>query len=67
MASWTPATVVSRSSTICEIDTFMTLLSSTITNWADARMAIEIHFLSMGAMVRGGVVSAAAPPTRPVR
>jgi hypothetical protein len=32
--------VVSRSATICEIDTFMTLLSSTITNCADARIAM---------------------------
>jgi hypothetical protein len=31
---------VSRSATICEIDTFMTLLSSTITNCADAKIAI---------------------------
>ena len=34
IASWTPWIVVSRSSTICEIDTFMTLESSTITNCA---------------------------------
>src|SRR5690242_548817 len=34
---------VSRSATICEIDTFMTLLSSTITNCADARMAMGSH------------------------
>ena len=40
MASWTPWIVVSRSATICEIDTFMTLLSSTITNCAAARIAI---------------------------
>src|SRR5436190_16332796 len=40
IASWTPAIVVSRSLTICEIDTFMTLLSSTITNCAAARMTI---------------------------
>ena len=40
IASWTPWIVVSRSATICEIDTFMTLLSSTITNCADARIAI---------------------------
>jgi hypothetical protein len=32
--------VVSRSATICEIDTFITLLSSTITNCADAKIAI---------------------------
>ena len=40
IASWTPWIVVSRSATICEIDTFMTLLSSTITNCAAARIAI---------------------------
>src|SRR3954451_9840135 len=40
MASCTPVIVVSRSATICEIDTFMTLLSSTITNCATPRMAI---------------------------
>jgi hypothetical protein len=40
IASWTPWIVVSRSATICEIDTFMALLSSTITNCADAKIAI---------------------------
>ena len=40
IASWTPWIVVSRSSTICEIDTFMTLLSSTITNCAAASTMI---------------------------
>src|SRR6185437_15359947 len=40
MAVWTPVIVVSRSATICEIDTFMTLLSSTITNCAEAKIAI---------------------------
>ncbi len=43
IASWTPWMVVSRSATICEIATFMTLLSSTITNWADARMRMANH------------------------
>ena len=43
MASWTPWIVVSRSSTICEIDTFMTLLSSTITNCAAARIEIGVE------------------------
>src|SRR6187549_1088020 len=38
MAAWTPVTVVSRSATICEIETFITLESSTITNCAAARM-----------------------------
>ena len=40
IASWTPWMVVSRSATIWLIDTFMTLLSSTITNCAAARMAM---------------------------
>src|SRR3954447_780662 len=40
MASWTPWMFVWRSSTICEIDTFMTLLSSTITNCAAPKIAI---------------------------
>ena len=43
IASCTPWIVVSRSATICEIDTFMTLLSSTITNCADARMMMGSH------------------------
>ena len=38
IALCTPVTVVFRSATICEIETFMTLESSTITNWADARI-----------------------------
>ena len=32
IAPWTPVIVVFRSATICEIETFMTLESSTITN-----------------------------------
>src|SRR3954451_15123158 len=40
MASCTPPIVVLRSATIWEIDTFMTLLSSTITNYAAANTAI---------------------------
>src|SRR3954469_22085743 len=40
IASCTPWIVVSRSSTIREIDTFMTLLSSTITNCAAASTAM---------------------------
>ena len=38
IAPCTPVTVVFRSATICEIETFITLESSTITNWADARI-----------------------------
>jgi hypothetical protein len=36
--------VVSRSATIWEIDTFMTLLSSTITNCAEPRMTMGNQF-----------------------
>src|SRR4051795_11668774 len=43
IASCTPWIVVSRSATICEIDTFITLLSSTITNCADPSTAIGSH------------------------
>ena len=34
-----PTTVVFRSATTCVIDTFITVVSSTITNWAVARIA----------------------------
>ena len=43
IAVCTPWIVVSRSSTICEIATFMTLESSTITNCAEARMSMGSH------------------------
>ena len=43
IAVCTPWIVVSRSSTICEIATFITLESSTMTNWAEARMIIGSH------------------------
>ena len=43
IALCTPVTVVFRSSTICEIETFITLESSTIMNWADARMISGSH------------------------
>ena len=48
IAVCTPWIVVSRSSTICEIATFMTLVSSTITNWAEASMMRGIHFRMVG-------------------
>ena len=50
IASWTEDTVVSRSSTTCEIDTFITVVSSTITNWAAPRIRIVVFFC----MPRGG-------------
>src|SRR4051794_7149483 len=43
IAVWTPEIVVSRSSTIWVIATFMTLESSTITNWAEASIISGIH------------------------
>src|SRR3954451_1553102 len=43
IAVCTPWIVVWRSLTICEIATFMTLVSSTITNWAEASMMRGIH------------------------
>ena len=43
IALCTPVTVVLRSSTICEIETFITLESSTMMNWADARMINGSH------------------------
>ena len=43
IAVCTPWIVVCRSSTICEIATFMTLESSTMTNCADARMIMGSH------------------------
>ncbi len=43
IAVWTPWIDVSRSSTICEIATFMTLESSTMMNCADARITIGSH------------------------
>ena len=36
IALCTPVTVVFRSATICEIETFITLESSTMMNWADS-------------------------------
>ena len=43
IALCTPVTVVFRSATICEIETFITLESSTMMNWADARMTSGSH------------------------
>ena len=37
-------TLLSRSSTTAEIDTFMTVLSSTMTNWAAPRISTTNHF-----------------------
>ena len=37
-------TLLSRSSTTAEIDTFMTVLSRTMTNWAAPRISTTNHF-----------------------
>src|SRR6185295_2416167 len=69
MAVWTPVIVVLRSATICEIDTFITLLSRTITNWAAARIAIGSQLVRMGGhRTRSSPAgSAGCEPGRPVR
>src|SRR5918994_4218219 len=64
IASWTPWIVVPRSATIWLIDTFMTLLSSTITNCAAARTAIGIQAIGAGAG-RSAATSPRASVTRP--
>ena len=43
IALCTPVTVVFRSATICEIETFITLESSTMMNCADARIDSGSH------------------------
>src|SRR5215207_2889941 len=54
MASCTPWIVVPRSATIWLIDTFITLLSSTITNWAAARMPIGSQAIGAAAAAVAG-------------
>ena len=54
MAVCTPWIVVSRSSTICEIATFITLESRTITNCAEARIIMGIHLRTGLPRRRGG-------------
>src|SRR5438309_1733485 len=54
MAVCTLGTVVCRSATTCEIDTFMTVLSSTITNCAVPRMRMLVRcFIACGDGRRG--------------
>src|SRR5947209_8474 len=65
MAVWTPWIEVCRSSTICEIATFMTLVSSTITNCADASIAMGIHLRTVSARSRRqGVLAGRYPEQR---
>ena len=54
IAVCTPWIVVWRSWTICEIATFMTLVSSTITNWAEASIASGIHLRTVDRHSTGG-------------
>jgi hypothetical protein len=51
IADWTPLTVVSRSRTTDEIDTFMIEVSTTSTNIAIASKTASVRF--MGAFVGG--------------
>ena len=44
IAAWIVVTSVSRSSTSWEIETFMTVLSSTIRNWAAESTSRTFHF-----------------------
>jgi hypothetical protein len=69
IASCTPWIVVSRSATICEIDTFMTLLSSTITNCADAKMVIGSPSpeRALSVLEAGAVTRAPSPSARRTR
>ena len=46
MAACIAETVVSRSATTVEIDTFITVPSSTMTNWAAPRMMTTDHFFT---------------------
>ena len=59
IAVCTPWIVVSRSSTICEIATFMTLESSTMTNWAEARMSMGSHLRTTGTLTAGSAAAVA--------
>ena len=61
IALCTPVTVVFRSATICEIETFITLESSTMMNWADARMISGSHLRT----ARLYAVQPLAPRRRP--
>jgi glucose-6-phosphate 1-dehydrogenase len=61
MTAWIAVTVVSKSLTSWLIDTFITAWSSTITNWAAARIASGAHFFTAGSWhtgrVRGDMVA----------
>ena len=48
IAACTPWIEVLRSAVIWEIETFITLVSSVITNWPEARMMIGIHLRISG-------------------
>src|SRR5436305_13640739 len=61
IALCTPVTVVFRSATIREIETFITLESSTMMNWAAARMISGSHLRTAGLY---GVELQLRPPVR---
>ena len=48
MAACTPWIEVLRSAVIWEIETFITLVSSVMTNWPEARMMMGIHLRMVG-------------------
>ena len=56
IASCTAVTVVSRSATTSEIDTFMTVVSRTITNWAVPRIrsVVRLRMRADSALPGGG-------------
>src|SRR3954452_9743291 len=57
IAACTPWIEVLRSAVICEIETFITLVSSVMTNWPEARMTIGIHWrIALPALGGRGVV-----------
>src|SRR6478609_4704154 len=64
MAACMPVMVVSRSCATCEIDTFMTVLSSTITNCETARMTITNQRFMAGAYGHPARAHARANPKR---
>ena len=51
---------MSRSSTICEIETFITLESSVMTNCAAARITIGVH-LPIDVIIRNRLIDAIIP------
>src|SRR4051795_2410579 len=66
IASWTPEMVVSRSATICEIDTFMTAESRTITNCAAQSTMSATHLpISLRSPARKRFLPSVPTPSEP--